>query len=168
MSEYVHAISMYNKSSCVATMSRCQSVLSEFLEGIRRSKMEVSYTAMANILIVHSQNANDLMQYTAIRWLREFVTLSGRTMLPHMAGMLSAILPCLAYSDEARSKSVLLFVVVVSLYCFSAVVCRYCCLLVWYAGIVAWFVDTIAGWCVFLLLCFVGVRCVLLLVIVIC
>lgn len=82
----------------------CQSVLAEFLEGIKRAKNGVNYTAMANILIVHSQNVDDLTQYTAITWLREFVTLSGRTMLPHMAGMLSAILPCLSYTDEAHKK----------------------------------------------------------------
>ncbi|XP_076449714.1 protein VAC14 homolog [Babylonia areolata] len=82
----------------------CQSVLAEFLEGIKRTKNGVNYTAMANILIVHSQNTDDLTQYTAITWLREFVTLSGRTMLPHMAGMLTAILPCLSYSDEAHKK----------------------------------------------------------------
>lgn len=82
-------------------------MLAEFLEGIKRSKNGVNYTAMANILIVHSQNADDLTQYTAITWLREFVTLSGRTMLPHMAGILSAILPCLSYCDEAHRKWVM-------------------------------------------------------------
>ncbi|KAK7493852.1 hypothetical protein BaRGS_00014993, partial [Batillaria attramentaria] len=82
----------------------CQGVLAEFLEGIKRTKNGVNYTAMANILIVHSQNMDDLIQYTAITWLREFVTLSGRTMLPHMAGILNAILPCLSYTDEARRK----------------------------------------------------------------
>lgn len=47
---------------------------------------------------------DDLIQYTAITWLKEFVILSGRTMLPHMAGILNAILPCLSYTDEARKK----------------------------------------------------------------
>lgn len=32
-------------------------MLAEFLEGIKRTKNGVNYTAMANILIVHSQNA---------------------------------------------------------------------------------------------------------------
>lgn len=79
-------------------------MLAEFLEGIKRTKNGVNYTAMANILIVHSQNVDDLTQYTAITWLREFVILSGRTMLPHKAGMLNAILPCLSYTDEAHKK----------------------------------------------------------------
>jgi vacuole morphology and inheritance protein 14 len=31
-----------------------------------------------------------------------FVSLSGRTMLPHAAGILTAVLPCMAYEDEKR------------------------------------------------------------------
>ncbi|RUS77339.1 hypothetical protein EGW08_014893 [Elysia chlorotica] len=82
----------------------CQNVLAEFLEGIRRAKQGVNYTGMTNILIVHSQNSDDLIQYTAILWLREFIHLAGRSMLPHVAGILSAVLPCLSYSDEGRKK----------------------------------------------------------------
>lgn len=82
----------------------CQNVLAEFLEGIRRTKQGVNYTAMTNILIIHSQNADDLIQFTAISWLREFINLAGRSMLPHVAGILSAVLPCLSYSDENRKK----------------------------------------------------------------
>ncbi|XP_055892261.1 protein VAC14 homolog [Biomphalaria glabrata] len=82
----------------------CQGVLAEFLEGIKRSKNGVNVTAMANILIVHSQNTDDLIQFTAITWLREFIAYSGRAMLPHTAGILSAVLPCLAYNDENRKK----------------------------------------------------------------
>ncbi|CAL1543961.1 unnamed protein product [Lymnaea stagnalis] len=82
----------------------CQGVLAEFLEGIRRCKNGVNFTGMANILIVHSQNSDDLIQFTAITWLREFIALSGRAMLPHMAGILSAVLPCLAYNDDSRKK----------------------------------------------------------------
>ncbi|GFS06659.1 protein VAC14 homolog [Elysia marginata] len=82
----------------------CQNVLAEFLEGIRRAKQGVNYTGMTNILIIHSQNADDLIQFTAISWLREFINLAGRSMLPHVAGILSAVLPCLSYSDESRKK----------------------------------------------------------------
>ncbi|BFZ12886.1 hypothetical protein BsWGS_15925 [Bradybaena similaris] len=82
----------------------CQGVLSEFLEGIRRSKNGINFTGMANILIIHSQNADDLIQFTAITWLREFIALSGRAMLPHMAGILNAVLPCLSYSDDSHKK----------------------------------------------------------------
>ena len=43
-----------------------------------------------------------LIQFTAIMWLKEFVGLSGPAMLSFVSGILSAILPCLAYDDEAR------------------------------------------------------------------
>ncbi|XP_041376053.1 protein VAC14 homolog [Gigantopelta aegis] len=82
----------------------CLGVLDEFLAGIHRSKNGVNFTGMANILIIHSQNADDLIQYTAITWLREFIALAGRTMLPHLSGILNATLPCLSYSDNTRKK----------------------------------------------------------------
>ncbi|GFN85192.1 protein vac14 homolog [Plakobranchus ocellatus] len=82
----------------------CQNVLAEFLEGIRRAKQGINYTGMANILIIHSQNSDDLIQFTAISWLREFILLAGRSMLPHVAGMVNAVLPCLSYSDEGRKR----------------------------------------------------------------
>jgi vacuole morphology and inheritance protein 14 len=45
-----------------------------------------------------------LTQFTAITWIKEFVQLSGRTMLPFASGILTAVLPCLAYeSDSKRS-----------------------------------------------------------------
>ncbi|GFN83394.1 protein vac14 homolog [Plakobranchus ocellatus] len=83
----------------------CQNLLAEFLEGIRRAKQGINYTDMANILIIHSQNSDDLIQFTdAISWLREFILLAGRSMLPHIAGILNAVLPCLSYSDEGRKR----------------------------------------------------------------
>jgi len=43
-----------------------------------------------------------LIQFTAIMWLKEFVSLSGPAMLAFVSGILSAILPCLSYDDETR------------------------------------------------------------------
>ena len=34
--------------------------------------------------------------------IREFVNLAGPAMLPHTSGILTAVLPCLAYEDEER------------------------------------------------------------------
>jgi len=45
-----------------------------------------------------------LIQFTAITWLKEFVILSGPVMLSFVSGILSAILPCLAYDDDVRSS----------------------------------------------------------------
>lgn len=46
---------------------------------------------------------DDLIQLTAMCWLREFIQLAGRVMLPYSSGILTAVLPCLAYDDRKRS-----------------------------------------------------------------
>ena len=46
---------------------------------------------------------DDVIQFTAITWLREFIILSGRTMLPFNAGILKAILPCMAYEQDKQN-----------------------------------------------------------------
>lgn len=38
-------------------------------------------------------------------WMREFIQLAGRVMLPYSSGILTAVLPCLSYDD--RKKSIL-------------------------------------------------------------
>lgn len=48
---------------------------------------------------------DDLIQLTAMCWMREFIQLAGRVMLPYSSGILTAVLPCLAYDD--RKKSIL-------------------------------------------------------------
>ena len=55
-----------------------------------------------------------LIQFTAITWLKEFVSLSGPAMLAFVSGILSSILPCLAYDDEARI-SILVHIMFLSL-----------------------------------------------------
>ena len=46
---------------------------------------------------------DDVIQFTAITWLREFIILSGRTMLPFNASILKAILPCMAYEQDKQN-----------------------------------------------------------------
>lgn len=85
----------------------CEAVLGEFLRGIKRESKNVNFANMVNILVIHSQSEDDVIQFTAITWLREFITLSGRTMLPFNAGILKAILPCMAYDqDKQNTKEV--------------------------------------------------------------
>ena len=43
-----------------------------------------------------------LPQVVSITWIREFVSLAGGAMLPHTSGILTAVLPCLAYDTEDR------------------------------------------------------------------
>ncbi|XP_025830153.1 protein VAC14 homolog isoform X2 [Agrilus planipennis] len=81
----------------------CDSVLGEFLRSIKRDPTRVDFSNMVNILINHAQERNnDILQFTAITWIKEFVQLSGPTMLPFMSGILTAILPCLAYEADSR------------------------------------------------------------------
>lgn len=49
--------------------------------------------------------ANDVIQLTAMTWMREFIQLAGRVVLPYSSGILTAVLPCLSYDD--RKKSIL-------------------------------------------------------------
>ncbi|KAL4234817.1 PtdIns(3 5)P(2) sythesis regulation factor [Mactra antiquata] len=84
----------------------CQSALREFLSSIKKSQSYVNYSHMANILIIHSENLqDDLISFTAITWLKEFVVLADRSMLPFVSGILRAILPRLVSNDiDTKSR----------------------------------------------------------------
>lgn len=41
----------------------------------------------------------------AITWIKEFVSLAGTDMVPYGSGILSAVLPCLAYEDDNRKSN---------------------------------------------------------------
>lgn len=43
-------------------------------------------------------------QMIALTWINEFVKLSGRVMLPHTSGILSATIPCLAFEDPTYAS----------------------------------------------------------------
>ncbi|XP_045777776.1 protein VAC14 homolog isoform X2 [Maniola jurtina] len=82
----------------------CDVQLNEFLRSIKKEPSEVNFQAMINILITHAQSTEELLQLTAVTWLKEFAELSGERVLPFASGMLLAALPCLAYTDEPRKK----------------------------------------------------------------
>ena len=79
-------------------------VLGEFLRNIKSNPSRVDFSAMINILIAHAQSTDEILQFTAITWIREFVQLSGDAMLPYVSGILTAILPCLAYDGDSRKN----------------------------------------------------------------
>ncbi|XP_014678213.1 PREDICTED: protein VAC14 homolog [Priapulus caudatus] len=81
----------------------CEALLGEFLKSIIKSPDKVNFPAMVNILITHCQSSEDLIQMTAILWLSEFAHLAGRDMLPFASGLLTAVLPCLAYDDDRKN-----------------------------------------------------------------
>lgn len=83
----------------------CETLLNQFLKTIRSDPDSANIPAMTNILVCHAQASNDLIQSTAIRWISEFVNLSGTRILPFTSGILTAILPCLAYEAESKKRN---------------------------------------------------------------
>ncbi|CAH7062129.1 Vac14 [Phodopus roborovskii] len=83
----------------------CEVVLGEFLKEIKKNPSSVKFAEMANILVIHCQTTDDLIQLTAMCWMREFIQLAGRVMLPYSSGILTAVLPCLAYDDRKKRGS---------------------------------------------------------------
>ncbi|XP_072225592.1 protein VAC14 homolog [Leuresthes tenuis] len=87
----------------------CEVVLGEFLKEIKKIPSSVKFAEMANILVIHCQVAdetkltNDLIQLTAMTWMREFIQLAGRVVLPYSSGILTAVLPCLSYDDRKKN-----------------------------------------------------------------
>lgn len=79
-------------------------VLGEFLRSIKANPGRVDFPGMINILITHAQSTDELLQLTAITWIKEFIQLSGHLMLPYMSGILVAVLPCLAYDGDNRKS----------------------------------------------------------------
>jgi vacuole morphology and inheritance protein 14 len=83
----------------------CETLLLQFLKNIKHDPSTVDLPKMTNILILHAQNANnELIQLTAITWLREFLNISGVGMLSYSSGIFSAILPCLSYEADSKKS----------------------------------------------------------------
>ncbi|XP_016312186.1 protein VAC14 homolog isoform X2 [Sinocyclocheilus anshuiensis] len=87
----------------------CEVVLGEFLKEIKKNPSSVKFAEMANILVIHcqvsdeSKSTNDLIQLTSMTWMREFIQLAGRVVLPYSSGILTAVLPCLSYDDRKKN-----------------------------------------------------------------
>ena len=47
---------------------------------------------------------DELIQYTSLVWLHEFIQLAGTQLLPFTSGILAAILPCYSYDDELHKN----------------------------------------------------------------
>jgi vacuole morphology and inheritance protein 14 len=88
----------------------CENVLAEFLLKIIQNPSKADFASMINILTVHSQSEDALVQYTALTWLKEFINLANsKNLLPFSASILTAILPCLTpspdQSDDTEDKN---------------------------------------------------------------
>lgn len=84
----------------------CETLLAEMLLNISKQPDTADYSSMTNVLVFHSQSSECLLQYTAIMWLRDFIQLSGRTMLPFASGILTAVLPCLSFENQSWKQMV--------------------------------------------------------------
>ncbi|KAM9301553.1 protein VAC14 homolog [Gastrophryne carolinensis] len=81
----------------------CEVSLGEFLKEIKKVPDSVKFAEMANILVIHCQSSDELIQLTGMTWMREFLQLAGRVMLPYSSGILTAVLPCLSYDDRKKN-----------------------------------------------------------------
>ncbi|CAF1277635.1 unnamed protein product [Rotaria sordida] len=91
----------------------CEILFSEFLTILKTSQVQPDmFEDMTRILIQNSQSSDDLIQYTALHWLREFLNMPKchQVLLPHSAGLLSAVLPCFSYEDDNRQNILFTFV----------------------------------------------------------
>ncbi|GFS70456.1 protein VAC14 homolog [Nephila pilipes] len=85
----------------------CESVLGEFLHSIIENPKRVNFSDMVNILTIHANSTEELVQFTALTWLKEFVKLAGCSLLPYSSGILTAVLPNLAQDTESRRKDII-------------------------------------------------------------
>ena len=52
---------------------------------------------LIKFVALHIFPVDEIIQFTAILWLREFLTLAGRAMIPFCGNILMAVLPCVSY-----------------------------------------------------------------------
>uniref|UniRef100_A0A1B6CKU4 Protein VAC14 homolog n=1 Tax=Clastoptera arizonana TaxID=38151 RepID=A0A1B6CKU4_9HEMI len=102
--EILDGLFLILEDSTLEIKKMCETVLDEFLHNIKQDPSRVDFAAMINNLVEHAQAVDELLQFTAITWIKEFVTLSNRSMLPYASGILGAVLPCLAYNTDARKN----------------------------------------------------------------
>lgn len=77
-----------------------QQVLNEFLGEISKDSRSTNFNAMMHILIAQSRSTHKSTQLAAMVWMHRFLELDGPNLTQFSAGVLSAILPCLAYQEN--------------------------------------------------------------------
>lgn len=85
-------------------------LLSEFLNKIVMSPADrVDISSLVSVLLKHARNeVENVVQYTAIAWLRQLSSLMDEVDLKsYTPGILSAILPCLAYQQSTSDESII-------------------------------------------------------------
>ncbi|XP_001861850.2 protein VAC14 homolog [Culex quinquefasciatus] len=82
----------------------CESLLTQFLKMIKADPTVTDLSQMVNVLIVQAQSSNVLIQYTALIWLKEFIQLSGESLIGFSSGIFTAVLPCLSFESESKKQ----------------------------------------------------------------
>lgn len=80
----------------------CETVLNKFLRSIKQDSSRVNFSAMINIVTYHAQLYDELVQFTALTWTKEFVQLSGVQMLSFTSSILVPVFKCLSYDLERQ------------------------------------------------------------------
>ncbi|EGD83131.1 hypothetical protein PTSG_03767 [Salpingoeca rosetta] len=81
----------------------CQAVVDEFLHEIKEAA-DVDFPSMLQILSAYCSSEDFLSKFTAITWVDEFILLAKAEMLPHLATLLAAVLPCLKHVADSEGK----------------------------------------------------------------
>ena len=84
-------------------IGRCQKILNELLEKVKTSPETVDFPKLTNLIVLQSQSSVSLIKETSLKWLVECVQLAKSIILPFSSGILSAILPTLAYEDFSNN-----------------------------------------------------------------
>ncbi|KXS21992.1 ARM repeat-containing protein [Gonapodya prolifera JEL478] len=63
----------------------------------------LQYPRMTEILCPHLSSSDEQMQQTAMHWINEFISLSGKPMVPFVPVLVGSVLPCLAHANSSIS-----------------------------------------------------------------
>ncbi|KXJ24188.1 protein VAC14 homolog [Exaiptasia diaphana] len=98
--EFLDGIFVIFKDRSAEIRKMCEALLGEVLREIKKSPEAVNYAELVNILVLHSQSEDEVIQFTALIWMKEFLALAGRSMLPFCAAVIQSVLPCVSYDQE--------------------------------------------------------------------
>ena len=73
--------------------------LGEFLDEIRTATVS-DYGRMASILVSRADSADEFTRLTVLTWMHEFVALAREQLHPHLAPLLSRVLPAMSAREE--------------------------------------------------------------------
>ncbi|CAG0916583.1 unnamed protein product [Notodromas monacha] len=98
--EFLDGLFLMLSDSSPEVKKMCDTLLGEFLHRILKTPEKVDFSAMTNILVTHADAKDELLRYTALVWLKEFVNLSGRQMVPSASNILTVVLPAISEASE--------------------------------------------------------------------